>query len=386
MSRILVRNSLLASLLIAAASIGFVQAEDSAPSSHLVFDDNFAGDVLVNSVRVPADGEALYTYYETLGWRGRAGGYAGIQAHPKSHLFIFSVWDHKEHRAPIHAVHVGPGTKIENFGGEGTGLKSWNFDLGWKTDVWYTLVARAWPVTADDGSEHTYCGFWSRASDTKQWTHLVTMDVAAKDAYFEGGTDAFLEDWLNTGAKRREVHYRDGWKRKLDGTWYPFGAARYSVNAWDLEPGKRSYNFRRSWNGGVRTVGEEEFYFMTAGGADTQPTAENPSTHSIARPSTTRPGFETPEPEDVRLAPHPSAGYSVTWKASPTTSPQFGYRVEYFAGEQKLQEPLKTIIVNSPEATRHTVDDRLIEQGATHIRFLIVDIFGQESDATVLPL
>ncbi|TXT33916.1 MAG: hypothetical protein FD138_1774, partial [Planctomycetota bacterium] len=87
------------------------RAQDSAPSSHFVFDDNFAGDILINEVRVPKSGEATYTYYEALGWRGKGAGYAGIQAHPKSHLFIFSIWGHKEHSAPIKAVHRGPGTE-----------------------------------------------------------------------------------------------------------------------------------------------------------------------------------------------------------------------------------------------------------------------------------
>ena len=112
----------------------------------MVFDDRFEGDILIQEVRVPKTGEAMYTYYETLGWRGLGAGYAGIQAHPKAHNYIFSIWDHKNHTAPIRAVYHGAGTKTEGFGGEGTGLKSWNFELGWDTDVWYTLVLRSWEV------------------------------------------------------------------------------------------------------------------------------------------------------------------------------------------------------------------------------------------------
>ena len=65
--------------------------QNAAPSSDLVFDDNFAGFIILNEVRVPGNGEAKYTYYETLGWRGHAAGYAGIQAHPKGHNYIFSI-------------------------------------------------------------------------------------------------------------------------------------------------------------------------------------------------------------------------------------------------------------------------------------------------------
>ena len=71
---------------------GTLSAQNSAPSSHMVFDDHFEGDILIQEVRVPKSGEAMYTYYETLGWRGMGAGYAGIQAHPKAHNYIFSIY------------------------------------------------------------------------------------------------------------------------------------------------------------------------------------------------------------------------------------------------------------------------------------------------------
>ena len=258
--------------------------ENAAPSSHFVFDDNFEGDIIINEVRVPKDGEALYTYYEALGWRGNAAGYAGIQAHPKAHNYIFSIWDHKSHTAPIKAVYRDPGTKTEKFGGEGTGLKSWNFELGWDTDTWYTLVSRCWPV-----ADHTFFGYWVHSAKTKKWTHMVTMDVATKAAYFKGRTDAFIEDWLETGKNARTTHLRGGWKRKPSGEWHAFSGGRYSVNHWDLVPGKRSFNFKNNWNGGVAEDASGPFYFMVSGGADTKPTVRNPSEHAIARKEKKKP-------------------------------------------------------------------------------------------------
>ena len=245
--------------------------QNAAPSSHLVFDDNFEGDIVINEVRVPQSGVAMYTYYEALGWRGGASGYAGIQVHPRGNNFIFSIWDHKEHAAPIKAVHRGPGTITQKFGGEGTGLKSWNFELGWEHNTWYTLVSRSWAV-----GDHTFYGFWAQSGKTKKWTHLVTMDVAVKKAFFKGGTDAFIEDWLETGKNVRTTNLRGGWKRKLNGDWHAFQSGRYSVNYWDLEPGKRSFNFKTNWNGGVSKDKTGSFYFMTAGGEDTKPSAANP--------------------------------------------------------------------------------------------------------------
>ena len=295
--------------------------QNAAPSSHLVFDDNFDGHVLINEVRVPKEGEAPFTYYEALGWRGRAAGYAGIQAHPKGHNYIFSIWDHKSHAAPIRAVYRGAGTITEKFGGEGTGLKSWNFELGWETDTWYTLALRYWPV-----EDHSFYGYWVRSAKTGKWTHLVTMDVAAKEAFFQGGTDAFIEDWLETGQRQRTVNYRGGWKRKVDGGWYPFGSGRYSVNSWDLEKGKRSFNFRTNWNGGSARDAAGEFYFMTAGGRKTVPTTANPSRHEIKRRAG-KPGFAPIKIRSARLSVRAGGKLTVRWENNPATLPQFSFAV-----------------------------------------------------------
>lgn len=350
------------------ASTFDVLAEDSAPSSHFVFDDRFAGDVLINEVRVPAAGEATYTYYETLGWRGLGGGYAGIQAHPKSHLFIFSIWDHKEHTAPIKPIYRGPGTETVGFGGEGTGLKSWNFELGWKTDVWYTLVSRAWSV-----GDKTRFGFWSRASDTRRWTHLVTMEVAAKNAFFEGGTDAFLEDWSNTGAKRREIHLRNGWKRKLDRSWVPFEKGRYSVNSWDLDPGKRSFNFRTNWDGGVGRDESGEYYFMIAGGKQTQPSVANPSEHKIKRDES-RPHFEPPQVRNVVAKPTSNNEISIAWEIDPVASPQFSYTAQLVGVQGEA-----TTEIGPHQREAKLTFEREIPANA-RLRLTVEDVFGSRSE------
>lgn len=364
-------------LLAVLISASAASAQNSAPSSHLVFDDAFPGDILINQVRVPKSGEATYTYYEALGWSGKGAGYAGIQAHPKSHLFIFSIWDHKSHAAPIKAVHRGPGTETVGFGGEGTGLKSWNFELGWSTDVWYTLVARSWPV-----GDHTYYGFWSRAGDSKKWTHLVTMDVAAK-GHFEGSTDAFLEDWLNTGAKPRTTHLRGGWKRKLDGTWFPFGSGRYSVNAWDLTEGKRSFNFRTNWNGGVARDDSGEYYFMLSGGADSKATTANPSKFAIAR-SEKEPNFEPVQLREAKLARMDNT-LTVTWEVDDTTAPPFAYRVEVFDNEKLQGEPLVVASKNEPHARSASVDLSALKPGRRHfVRLQLTDLFDRKGAARVL--
>ena len=355
-------------------------AEDSAPSSHMVFDDNFPGDIIINEVRVPKDGHAMYTYYEALGWRGKGAGYAGIQVHPRAHNFIFSIWDHKEHKAPIKALHRGPGTETQKFGGEGTGLKSWNFKLGWKTGVWYTLVSRCWP----DG-ENTNFGFWSRAGDTKKWTHLVTMSVAAKDAKFEGRTDAFIEDWLNTGKNARTTHLRGGWKRTVNGRWHAFKSAKYSVNYWDLDAGKRSFNYRTNWNGGVANKSGRAFYFMTAGGKQTRATAKNPSTHEIMRKKS-KPEFRTTMVKAVGVK-RVGDTLELVWDNDSQTAPQFSYEVELFLTENGIGSPA-TVIKRQEAHTRSldlvAVAKKFKLERYRSLRFRVTDIFDRTTEPKVV--
>ena len=354
-------------------------AQDSAPSSHMVFDDHFPGDIVINEVRVPKSGAAMYTYYEALGWRGRGAGYAGIQVHPKAFLYLFSIWDHKDHTAPIRAVYRGGGTETVGFGGEGTGLKSWNFKLGWETDIWYTLVARNWPV-----GEHTYFGFWVRDGNTRLWTHLVTMDVATPKAGFEGGTDAFIEDWSNTGSRVRTSLLRNGWKRKLDGTWYPFAQARYSVNSWDLEPGKRSYQFRRNFDGGIRRGQDGAYYFMTAGGADTDPTTTNPARFKIARQQT-EPRYPVLAWKHASAEIGPNSQLNVTWDVDPTSTPPFAYEVRLL-NKRKGGAELSGLKITQPHArsAELSLENVRLTPGVYYVQLTAVDLFDRPASTVMI--
>ena len=357
-------------LFVAVVGVG----QNAAPSSHIVFDDNFEGDILVNEVRVPENGVAMYTYYEALGWRGDASGYAGIQVHPRANNFIFSIWDHKAHKAPIRAVYTGPGTLTEEFGGEGTGLKSWNFELGWEPNTWYTLVSRSWAVR-----DHTYYGFWARSGKTKRWTHLVTMDVAAKNAYFQGGTDAFIEDWLETGKNLRTTNLRGGWKRKTDGEWYPFQSGRYSVNYWDLESGKRSFNFKTNWDGGVAKDETGLFYFMTAGGKSTKPSVNNPSRHEVTR-TEAKPPYER-----LRLlkaeALMVDLKLSVKWEVDERSLPPFQFRLKVL--EQKMEDIVRVIAAHSEVKPHGRFAEMILPEiengGSLWVEIKCSDILGNES-------
>ena len=181
------------------------------------------------------------------------------------------------------------------------------------------------------------------------------MDVAAKNAFFKGGTDAFIEDWLETGKNLRTTNLRGGWKRKLNGEWYPFKAGRYSVNYWDLEPGKRSFNFKTNWDGGVSKDETGEFYFMTAGGKATKPSVKNPSRHSIKR-NQTKPAYESLRlaKAEARLA---KRKLTVNWVVNEQTLPPFEHRLKIMNKAGKVLATFSAVkphgrsaVINLPRA------------------------------------
>ncbi len=289
------------------------------------------------------------------------------------------MWDHQGHTAPIRAVYHGAGTNTDRFGGEGTGLKSWNFELGWDTDVWYTLVLRNWDV-----KNHTQYGFWVRSSKTGVWTHMVTMDIASPKAYFKGGTDAFIEDWLNTGKNPRTTHLRNGWKRRLDGSWYAFGQGRYSVNYWDLEQGKRSFNYKTNWNGGVGRDATGLFYFMTAGGNQTRATAKNPSTHVIKR-TLERPTYTPVALNSVTVKATQKGAVDVNWTVDPKTLPPFAVDVKIYDNQGGVGDPIGIATSVVPHARSIDV---AITAGQTarnlYVHFTCEDILGNRVRKTVI--
>ena len=202
------------------------------------------------------------------------------------------------------------------------------------------------------------------------------MDVAAKNAFFKGGTDAFIEDWLETGKNLRTTNLRGGWKRKMNGEWHSFKAGRYSVNYWDLEPGKRSFNFKTNWDGGVARDKTGEFYFMTAGGKTTKPSVKNPSRHSIKR-TVTKPAY-TPlrlAKSEARLA---KRKLTVDWVVDEKTLPLFEYRLRVLNGEgeavaasSEVKPHARSAEISLPESV---IDDSL------KVELLCLDILGNQAE------
>lgn len=291
-----------------------VYSQNSAISSYMDFDKYLNnGDILVRTVRAAITTKTTYycTFMFNAGDEG--GGYAGIQDSPdngQTFYYIFSLWDPSNHQK-ITAPYIGPGTKVENFGGEGTGLKSWNGQLGWRVGDWYTLALRRW-----DSNQHTLYGYWVNDVRNSKWTHLVTLDYPVANVYFNGGVGSFLEDWTDTGANVRRFELKDGYKRTSNGVWYPMNPLRFSINSGDAQPGKRSYNYRYAYDAGISNGA---FYYQTGG--NTRNTCPSHGILTNNQPN-------QPQNPIIYFYITQATNNLVQWNVPSSSTPQFKYTVK----------------------------------------------------------
>ena len=86
------------------------------------------------------------TYFCVVGW-GPAG-YSGIQeVEEDRRVAIFSMWNTGDHRVEL--LRAGEGVVVDNFGGEGTGLKTMK-DLDWQLGEKITFVVSVFVTAAID--------------------------------------------------------------------------------------------------------------------------------------------------------------------------------------------------------------------------------------------
>ncbi len=344
-------------------------SQNRAPSCWLKYQDSFQGDILINTVRVPAP-SPTYTYYCTLQWNAgmEGGGYCGIQEHPDGRNFIYSIWDPKSSSDAIEAAYTHPGTKVENFGGEGTGLKSWNFEIGWDTDQWYSFVTRAW-----NSGTHTMFGYWVFDNTNTTWYHLVTMDFPVAGVRFNSSTGSFIEDWVGTGWDTRSVHHKEGWKRRTsDNSWYSFAAAKFER----VSPDAGAVNYIDNYDGGVAT----DYYFMKSGG-DVIPETNSSGTTIYLNNPNPEPAFETGQVLEVLHDVPNDTTLSLSWRVDSAKAPQYSYYVRIFDNPDFNG----TSVVETDQTVPHLreVDVNLkglIGDKLYYYQFYIEDIFDHKSN------
>ncbi len=342
-------------------------SQNRAPSCWLKYPDHFSGDIIINTVRVNSP-SPTYTYYCTLQWNAgmEGGGYCGIQEHPDGRNFIFSIWDPKASTDPITAPYTDPATAIENFGGEGTGLKSWNFGIGWETDQWYSFVARAW-----DENTHTMFGYWVFNHSDSLWYHLVTMDYPVADVRFSSSTGSFIEDWAGNGENMREVHHKEGWKRKSsDLSWNAFTSAYFER----VSPDAGAENYIDNYDGGI----ESDYYFMKSGGIILPTTTQSKNTIYLPNSNSDH-GFETGDVKQFTYLFNNNY-LSLSWETDSSKAPQFSYHIKIFDTSDFAGTALIEIENSSPHVRNSDIDiSSLSDNAKYYIQLYILDIFDNQS-------
>lgn len=347
--------SILLTLLLVLNISSNLYSQNSALSVHLTANDNFEGDIIMKTMKIPH--KTLFTYYCALSWNigGEAGGYCGMQNHPNGNNFIFSIWDPLSTNEPIRAAYIGEGTEVENFGGEGTGLKSWNFGLGWAEGHDYQLVARCWNV-----GNHTHFGYWVNDFSSNNWSHLVTMDFPVNNIKFNTGTNSFLEDWMSTGQNMRKVYHKDAYKRKTDKSWYPFNSSYFSINTFDIIAGNRSYNYKDNYDAGV----EDGYYFMKSGDT-TKPSFSGTGINL------TNNFLPTPQMRSIKFGFTEVSDTIIAWTVPQSSTPQFKIKV--------VMSGITVIDTVAPNLREFNISG----QSGNLILFSIEDLFGNTVQKTI---
>lgn len=284
-------------------------SQNSAPSSHMLMNDDFSGDILVKTVRSTITTPS--TYFCTMQWNaGReGGGYCGFQdSSSLGKVFIFSIWDPRASNQPITTNYVGDNTTVQKFGGEGTGLKSLNSAIGWNLNEWNTVVARRWDV-----GSRTHFGFWIRRGSQKKWYHMITMNYPVANVVFQGRTNAFLEDWSSTGRNKRRFEMKDAYTRKLDGSWFSASQIRYTRN----NEG-RSSNYTNRVDAGI----VNDAFFMECGGNSTPSFSGTPPVNiSVSYGS-------APENPAIVFAISSISKNNISWNVPESSTPQYKYTIK----------------------------------------------------------
>lgn len=237
-------------------------------------------------VMVPTGGDALSTYYMSL---GVLNGYMGIQTNSANERgIIFSMWDDGDtDKDPTldqfkraGAVDFDPATTVSRFGNEGTGTKSFVYGWNWNTNVPVKFLTNARLEEYKDtlknrfgadsvvNRRNTLVSAWYHSDPAKGWKYISTLRLPNKVTYFDSWY-SFLENFGYTnGQVKRFAYYYNGFAREQSydpakpGRWINFNQVNLSNT--DGAPGQRA-----DFEQGRLPENQNYFYMATGGYANT---------------------------------------------------------------------------------------------------------------------
>lgn len=203
------------------------------PSVHLAYELP-EGDTewFYNEVTVPAEGETLYSYYMTAGFKE---GYFGMQYNsPTERRVLFSVWSPFDTQDPrnipddqkIKLLRRGEDVHIGEFGNEGSGGQSY-LVYPWKAGETYKFLMHVKPQ--DDGST-AYTAYFC-APDENHWRLIAGFERPMTCTWYKHA-HSFLENFIpEQGYLSRKVMFGNQWARSTDGKWTRITKAKFTHDA-----------------------------------------------------------------------------------------------------------------------------------------------------------
>jgi hypothetical protein len=163
-----------------------------APSTHVnwtAHPSNTAVTQFTNSIKILTSHKG--TFFMT---NGCSAGYLGLQDRDPKWI-IFSIWD--QPNAPVETIELGPLTKSEPFGGEGTGGKSW-IEFDWQIGETYSCRLSTTPDTLNT----TWTVFTGEFQHPELGWILIAKfktKMANNSKHHLSSLSSFLEDWMGQG-------------------------------------------------------------------------------------------------------------------------------------------------------------------------------------------
>ena len=199
------------------------------------------------------------TYFMTIGFS--PGGYSGIQQRPNDKIAIFSLWNDRTNDAEL--VETGKKATTQEFGGEGTGLKTtmpFNWKIGNPVEFWM----RGWLEEGTKNTWHVACWVRQQKKNGKngKWLFIAEYKRTGKQILNDWGYYSFVEDWDRSWnakghKKQRKAAYGQA-------TWNDEKVTGYRFNKVD-NPNTLDYAAHwKTW--AEESSGEDEMAKLSTGG------------------------------------------------------------------------------------------------------------------------
>lgn len=352
-----------------------LQAENAAPSMHLVHTFP-SSDAILKMQKVKIVQSAYASYFEINSFTD---GYCGLQqtsdpSFGKSNILIASLWDPNTAGGVFSKVeYKAASTFSSRFGGEGDGYKTIN-PYGWKLNVWYNIVNRAWMTKG-----RLYIATFINDISSGKWFHTSTLSTSNTSKYLSSYNDAFMENWNGSdpgsdGRFVRKAFFKDVWNLNVNASWEKNKETRFSANN-STADANRNGIYHNSFNAFFDA--EENAYCMEHGG-NIVPSAAFNGSRSVVLPlqvnQGTKPVLTLPV-ITLLTATYVDSKINLTWEIDEVKSPQFSTRIEIRNSQGNIVSISSDTIPNKRNHAFNTV----LAPGDYTAKLYVRDIFNQLS-------